>query len=367
VSSSPRILLLSGANGVGRSVLACLVGRRESIRVAATSSTPIGPALFDFDAAYLAPETRRFPDRHAARFGEVLAHFEPDLVIPCRDDDVVFLAEQLHRAPAMAPRFLCGSAAIAAAMFDKLESARFSALHGLPFAPTLATGGDFDAARRFAAAHRLPLVCKPRRGFASQGVRLVIDERQLEQACAQPDHVLQKYLGDAEASHRLLDDIARRGVPLFHSLEESKLSIQAGIAPDGRVTQVFAFENLMRLGRSEGVRVVDDARLVAAGRRWAEAFAGAGWRGPLNMQGHRGSDEGTVIFEYNGRFTGSTVARLLLGFDEVGATLRDWLGISLPPAAAAPACEATATLNWRALDREMAARLQRNGYWSPTE
>ena len=359
----PRILLLSGASGVGRSVLACLEGRRAPVRIAATSSTPVDAALFDYDAVYLTPETRRFPDRYAARFEEVLAHFEPDLVIPCRDDDVGFLAEQRLRAPAMASRLLCGSAAVAAAMLDKLESARFSASHGLPFAPTLAGGGDFDAARRFAAAHGFPLVCKPRRGFASHGVRLVFDERQLEQACARPDQVLQKYVGDAEASRRLLDDIARRGMPLFHSLEQGKLSIQAGIAPDGRVAQVAAFENLMRLGRSEGIRVVDDPRLVAAGRNWAEAFAGAGWRGPLNLQGQRGADTAFTIFEYNGRFTGSTVARLLLGFDEVGGALRDWLGVALPPAAGAPAREATATLGWRVPHRDGAERLRRDGYW----
>ena len=367
MSVRSRILLLSGSSGVGQSVLACLAGRRASIRLAATSSVPNEAAVFDFDAVYLAPETRRQPEAFAARFGEVLANYQPDLVIPCRDDDVVFLAEQRLRAPALARRFLCGDAAVAAAMFDKLESARFSALHGLPFAPTLGANADYDAARRFAAEHGFPLISKPRRGFASHGVRLILDARQLQKACAQTDHVLQKYVGDADKVRQLAEEIASRGIALFHTLEETKLSIQASISPDGQVTQVFAFDNVMRLGRSESVRIVDDAHLVATGTKWAAAFARAGWRGPLNIQGHRGAGGALTIFEYNGRFTGSTAARALLGFDEVGVALRDWLGLVLAPAGPVPAREVIMYPKGRALEPANAERLLREGYWSAPE
>lgn len=363
MSDGPRILLLSGTSLVGQTVLACLTERRGELRIATTSSAPDEPSAFDFDAAYLVPETRRCPEEHAARLAEVLAHFAPDLVIPCRDDDVIFLAGQRASAPAMAHRFLCGEAPVAAAMYDKLASARFCAGHGLPFAPTLGAGEGVEAACRFAAAHGLPLIAKPRFGFASQGVRLILDERQLAQACAQPDVVLQKFLGDAGAVRRLAEDIARLGVPLFHTLEESKLSIQASVAPDGEVTAAFAFANAMRLGRSEAVRSADDAGLVAEGRRWAAAFAGAGWRGPLNMQGHRNADGTMTIFEFNGRFTGSTAARLLLGYDEVGVALRDWLGLAPAPARAA-AHEVRVYPMARALRADWTERLRREGYWS---
>jgi carbamoyl-phosphate synthase large subunit len=360
MSGGPRILLLSGTSLVGQSVLACLADRRSGIRVAATSSAPEEAAAFDFDLAYAVPETRRCPEQHAARFAEVLAHFGPDLVIPCRDDDVIFLAAQRARAPAMARRFLCGDAAVAAAIFDKLDSAGFCARHGLPFVPTLGAGDGLQAARRFAAAHGFPMIAKPRCGFASRGVRLILDERQLAQACAQPDLVLQKYLGDPGAVRQLAADIDRLGVPLFHTLEQEKLSVQASIGPDGEVTDVFAFVNAMRFGRSEAVRCADDARLVAAGRSWAVAFADAGWRGPLNVQGHRNADGTMTIFEFNGRFTGSTAARLLLGYDEVGVALRDWLGFAPAPARAV-ANEVRFYPTARAVRDACAARLRRQG------
>ena len=53
----------------------------------------------------------------------------------------------------------------------------------------------------------------------------------------------------------------------------------------------------------------------------AQAFAGAGWRGPLNIQCQQDTQGTPLIHEFNGRFTGATVDRWLLGFDEVGAAI----------------------------------------------
>ena len=161
-------------------MLAGLAAQRDSIWLATTNSTASEPVLFDFDAVYLTPEVARQPDAYAARFRDLLSDFEPDLVIPCRDDDVSFLADERLRHKAMAPRFLCGDAMVAAAMLDKLESARFSAQHGLPFAPKVEVSSDAEAANLFASTHGFPLIAKPRRGFASRGVRLILNAQQLQ-------------------------------------------------------------------------------------------------------------------------------------------------------------------------------------------
>lgn len=326
----PRILLLSGGSLVGQNVVSCLDGRRDALHVGATNSVADEPSVFDFDTVYLMPPARTDPQGHARRFADVLAHFAPDLVIPCRDDDVSFLARQREQQPSLARRFVCGAACVASAMLDKLDSARFSAAHGLPFVPTLDAHGNLAAARRFAAVHGWPLIAKPRLGFASHGVRLVLDDRQLAQACAAPDLVLQRYLGDAAAVRRAAREIDDAGLPLFFSVEETKLSLQACIAPDGEIGAVFASGNVMRMGRSERVHVIDDAELGRVAREWAGVFARAGWRGPLNMQCQRDAEGVLAIYEYNGRFTGATAARRWLGFDEVGRVLHDWLGQALP-------------------------------------
>lgn len=363
MSAVPRILLLSGTSLVGQNVLACLAGCRPRLTIAATTSAPDEPIAFAFDEVYLTPEVRRQPEAFATRFDEILSLFAPDLVIPCRDDDVSFVATERTRRPALSRRFLCGAEAVAEAMLDKLESARFSARHDLPFAPTLLLDGDLDSARGFAAACGYPLITKPRRGFASRGVRLILDDAQLARACAEQDLVVQKFFGDVGAVHGLAAEIAERGIPLFFTLEDTKLSIQASIAPDGKVTRTFASGNDMRLGRSESVRRVDDPAVRAAAERWAGVFAEAGWRGPLNIQCRHGNDGTLTIHEYNGRFTGATAARQLLGFDEVGVALHDWLGIDF----AAPVLQPAAAVvrypcSW-ALAPEKSELLRRNGCW----
>jgi hypothetical protein len=361
-----RILLLSGGSLVGQNVAASLAHRRASIHLAAASSTADEPILYDCDSVYLTPEVRRDPQAYTARFRDVLENCAPDLVIPCRDDDVSFLATEREAVPAMARRFLCGNAAVAEAMLDKLESARFSRRHGLPFAPTLAVSGDVDAAQRFAARNGWPIIAKPRQGYGSRGVRFILDSAQLARVCVQPDLVLQRYCGDAQAVRRFANETAERGLPLFHSLEDTKVSIQASIAPDGKVTAVFASGNTMRFGRSERVQRIDDPALLDNGRRWAAAFAGAGWRGPVNIQCHRDGDVIT-IYEYNGRFTGATAARRLLGFDEVGMALRDWLDLQLPDAAPAPASEVIRYPVGRTVVPAQAEQLRRDGHWAAPE
>ena len=88
-----RILLISGGSLVGQKVLDALAGRRSGVELVATNSVPTGISLFDFDAVYLTLETVGAPAAFERRFSEILALERPDLVIPCRDDDVVFLAE----------------------------------------------------------------------------------------------------------------------------------------------------------------------------------------------------------------------------------------------------------------------------------
>ena len=358
--------MLSGGSLVGHNVLQTLAGRRDGIVLAATNSVADAPRLFEFDKAFLVPRLSDVtPDVFAERFWQILEQLDPDLVIPCRDEDVAFLAEQALRHTDWQGRFLCGNADVAKAMLDKMDSATFSLRHRLPFAPTLDVADGIEAALVFVRDNGFPVIAKPRRGFASRGVRLLVDEEQVRNACMDPGYILQKYYGDAAPALCYIDDLAEKGIALFQSLEEVKLSLQACIARDGRVARWLATGNTMRQGRSEQVDRYDDAELLSLAHAWAGVFAAAGWRGPLNIQCQRASDGSLGIYEYNGRFTGATAARWLLGFDEVGWTLRDWLGIVLPVSSGHyETSESVVNLPYgQTVACEDADRLRRTGYW----
>ena len=97
----------------------------------------------------------------------------------------------------------------------------------------------------------------------------------------------------------------------------------------------------------------------------AHDFAAIGWRGPLNIQCEKTAAGEMLIHEFNGRFTGATVDRWLLGFDEVGAAIEQFtgrpLGSNAPPPA--PALEAFESLVARSADPRDVAALRQDGDW----
>lgn len=362
-SPHPCVLFLSGASLVGQNVLASLAGRRRGLHLAAINSVAAEPALFDFDEAFLCGNLRDDPQAFAQRFADIMEALQPCLVIPCRDDDVAFLAAQAEARPEHAPRFLCGTRLPAEAMLDKAASATLAQKHGLPFAPTLATDTAPSRLTEFAARHGYPLIAKPRQGFASRGVLLILDQGQLLRLAGRPDYILQAYLGDPDAVRSYVEACARDGVPLFHSFETDKYSIQAFIAPDGNPAGLLATRHAMRQGRSERVTLESDPSLLDLGERCAAAFAAEGWRGPLNIQCQRSTTGDYGIYEFNGRYTGATSARCLLGYDEVALGLAHFGGIQIEAAPGAAAGDVIRLPVSRALDADRIAQLKRDGHW----
>ena len=362
-----RLLVLSVGTHVGQNVLTVLAGRRDSVELIATSSVANEPAVFDCDAVYLVPPTAAEPEAFERRVLDIMARERIDLAIPCRDDDVIALGALRDRRADLAPRLLCGGAEAARVIADKWLSAEFSARHGLPFAPSIADGtAPMRAA--FAREHGFPLIAKPRRGYASQNVFLISNEAQLERALSDESWIVQKFLGDASGIAAYLETLHDRGVPLYHTFQGLKHSIQALIAPDGSTAHVICTRNSNRLRRSKRVEADHDPAAQEIGSRCARAFSAAGWRGPLNIQCQRSAEGTLLIHEFNGRFTGATVDRWLLGFDEVGAAIEQFTGARIGEAStvsnAAPAAlEAFESLVARGADPRRVEALARDGVW----
>lgn len=325
-----RVLLLSGGSLVGQNVLATLAGRRRNLVLIATNSVPDAPLLDQFDAVHHLPPYADGAQAYDERLLAVIDRCTPDLVVPCRDEDAVHLGRIRDGRRLDEARCLCGWTEVALAMLDKLASKGLCDRLGLPYAatiPALASAAERDAfTRRFG----FPIVAKPIRGFASRGVRLLFNEAQVTHWSARDDYLFQEYLGDRGRVAQIVDDEIAHGANLFRSFEASKISLQVRITRGGAVGAVFCSLHSMRLGFSEQVARCTAADAHTLAWRCGEAFAAAGWRGPLNVQCQRDVAGELRIYEFNGRFTGATAARALLGFDEVGETLNDWLDAQLP-------------------------------------
>jgi carbamoyl-phosphate synthase large subunit len=331
VSSAPGstiVLVTSGGSLVGKVVLDCLDGRRHddhrgSLRLVACNSLEGEPQLARFDEVHQMPVTDS--PQWAAAMAALVERLAPDVVIAGRDEDVAALAALAGEVPALERAFLGGSAAMATTFLDKAETAEFARRHGLAFADTVATDAP-DAAAAAAgllARHGFPLVAKPVRGCGSRGVKILTVPGHLQATLAIPGLVVQPFLDSPGPIDLCLDS----GIPLFFDVPEDRLhAVQYAIDRDGRVLGRVAHRARMVRGRCEALWRMDDPELLAMADAVAAAAVAEGWRGPLNVQAKRAAGGGWQTIELNGRFSGGTSARLLLGFDEVTILVNCWVG-----------------------------------------
>ncbi len=325
-----RLLFLSGGSLVGQNILSSLSMRREGLNLMVMNSKADEPAIFEYDTACYCPSLVEAKKEFETVFYEVLADFNPDLIIPCRDEDVAFVSELAELKPHLKSKLLCGDHNVAVSMLDKGLSWEFSKKNKLPFAPTIYSNSDQSDIDNFINEHQYPIIAKPRRGFASRGVKLLVEPNQLKPLIGRDDYIFQKYLGNPEKVSSYVDSVKKEGVPLFHTFEEVKISIQGCIGPNGNIGGIFVTEHIMKYGKSEGVNKSNDQELYKIGKDWIEKIASAGWAGPINIQCQRDQSGKLFIYEFNGRFTGATSGRVCLGFDEVGITLGLWLEKEFP-------------------------------------
>ena len=323
------IFITSVGSLVGRGLLDVLDGRRQQLHLVGGDAAADCPAFAECDdwvQLPLSDDPAFVPAVEA-----VCRERGIDLVLAGRDPDALALAPA-NDDPASPVRGPFAPGPMVAATRDKWETAALCARLGVPFAPSVCTDLP-DAAERAAALVRewgFPLIAKPRHGSGSLGVRVLLDEAQLEHCLAEPRYLLQPFLSPPSADALRLD--TRAGLPLFWEVPVvDSPAVMAVIEPDGTVRGPMCFAVTHRLGRVEEIHRVDDPALHAFAVSAVGAFAAAGWRGPLNLPLRRGPDTWYVI-EINPRFTGGTSGRFHLGFDEVGIALNAWVGREVVPA-----------------------------------
>ena len=318
------LVMLSGGGHTGHNVVGALSGRHQGLRLVACSDIADEPTLFAYDIVHIVPTLSRDPANFESAIIDVLERYQPDLIIPCRDEDVVWTARFANREQGRRWTFLCGAPAIAEMAYDKWLSYVFCRRHDLPFAATFLCGADDERLGTiddFVRAHGLPLVMKPRHGAEGRGIRIVIGLDQARRAASRSGFVLQQYLGEPGATERYLRETAEDGIPLFHSFEGIKRSLQILIGPSGGLLGVYCtlHATTARNARSIAPDSDDDAMTIAL--RCADVLMAQGWHGPMNIQCQRDAAGNLLIHEFNARFTGATEARRLLGHDEVGIAL----------------------------------------------
>ena len=356
------VAMTSVGSLVGQVVLDALEGRRDDITLIGLNESASAPNNFRCDETILVPNTES-PD-FSSSVAKVCNEKMVDLLIPGRDPDIYTLSKLAESDSLGATIAISGCSSMALMMADKAETARFSQEHDLPFADTVATE-SIDAKDRVDSMiqeHGYPLIAKPASGSGSSGVYILRNDHDVNDAIKLPGFILQPYLDPPDQ----IAPLHQVGVPLFWQVREDRLhGVQVLIDSDGNIGPSCSFRSVMVCGRCEYLEQVEDSALTEVAIRYARIVAAEGWRGPFNVQAKRDHHGEWRVIELNGRFSGGTSARRLLGFDEVGWVINKFLGRSaIPEDTVKPSNRIVRLFLDTPLNESAIASLQDSGAWS---
>ncbi len=316
-----KLLITSVGSRVGHAILAALRRTDAPWYVVGVNSVAFCAGPFDCDSAWLVPPTAE-REAFEARLLEAVKAERPALILPGRDDDLPILAAMRERLAELGAFALVGSPEAVEICNDKYRTAKVLRAAGLPFTETAASREEIEA---LLSSCGFPLIAKPRRGFASRGVRVLFDRDDLEAALAcGAEMVVQEYLvpGSWNKARAKITraDVERDGV----LRQEDHVILHTLLGREGKALGVIAAYYDYDHGVTRAMEALLEASLEATARMAAELLGGHGLIGPCNAQGYL-TDESWRIFEVNARCAGHTAVRAAFGFNELEAAWRHFI------------------------------------------
>jgi carbamoyl-phosphate synthase large subunit len=298
-----RTVLVSGASGiVGYGALKALRRHPEKLRLIGTTiyAESVAPAFSDLFVQAPATDAPHYLEWLL----DTIRVQRVDLMIPGIEVDLYKWTDHAAdlRAAGVAP--VLNSPGLVELCRDKWKFYEALCAGGFACAIPSSLETDFDA---LAARFGLPLMLKPRRGFASKGIATVSDRIQFESLASQIGSVLmvQPVVGsdDAEYTTSAFCD-GRGGLSALMTLRR----------------------RLARDGYTEKAEVVSSEPFLATTRALCAHFQPLG---PTNFQ-YRLCEDGARLLEINPRVSSSTSIRTAFGYNECAMAVDFYLDGRLP-------------------------------------
>lgn len=305
-------------SGVGQSVIGSLRLSDLPLTTVGLGTNPFAYGAYECDRYDHTPTI--YADTYIPELIQTCRKHRIDLLIPGMDDEVFILARHEKELRAAGVHAIFSGEQMVALCRDKEVMRRELANVADLFVKSYDRAGFLAALA--AGEVRYPCIAKPRGGFASRGVVILRSEADIDRIT--DDHIVQELaVPAADDPHRAsyMAQIAKGVNPQI-----AEVSIQVVVSPDGKVMGRMASYNKLNNGVPIEIVPYDRSYVWDILDRLTPLFIARGLRGPLNIQG-RLTDTGFKIFEMNPRFTGITGLRALMGFNEVEACVKEWLGI----------------------------------------
>ena len=352
-----RLLLMSVGSLVGTGLLECLesIGR-DRFELIGMNSEAGAVNNFRTDLCYLSPPALQRPAL-LSLLDDLVRRHDPDLIIPTRDDDVVALA---HWASGrQRSRSLVGCAPMAEVIRDKWASYTWAMQKGLPFARSAL---DADGIGRLRDEVGFPLVSKPREGFGSNGVRMLLSDDHVSAALSAGGQVVQEPIDPAPM---LTQEALKAGMPLWFAPVQPGSPLTLCLLEDAGCRFLAAWRSLHVRGAAFDTMLMQDPMLEQLAMDYAQAAWREGWRGLLNIQARMNASGQWVPIELAGRFMGGTNALHKLGVPIVAIVLRQFVPSFDLEAPSTPLFHARAVkqVATHVVHRDQESELRESGVW----
>jgi carbamoyl-phosphate synthase large subunit len=294
-----RILVTGTGGNVAQGILKALVACGLARWIVGTDTNPLSVGLYLVDKGYVIPGAAR--PEFVPQLVDILNREAIDLVLVGADAETIHLAQNRSEIESQTrSQVLVSPPEVVGRCHDKWQTALWFAEQGFSH-PKTVLANDRAGVAALVKENGFPMVVKPRYGFASLGFFIAMDLEELHGA------------------------MARWGslgiVQVFLDNEAEEFTASTFSSRRGQVDATIVLRRELLQGTSYRIEPIFDPSLSQTVRLWAERL---GVLGPANFQ-FRLTPHGPSCFEVNGRFSGTTGVRFLLGYNDVELAIRSFL------------------------------------------
>ena len=305
-------------SGVGQSVINSLRLSRLPIKTFGFGTNPFAYGAYDCNVYDYTLSI--YDDGYIDNLINKCLEHKIDLVIPGLDDEAMLFAQNAHKFEASGIKAIFAGEELISICRDKERMSKDLNKIVNVFVKSYDRNTlteDIESGKI-----RFPFIAKPRGGFASRGIEIIRCKNDISKISE--DHIIQ------ELAIPIKEDpnygYYMRQITKSINPQVSEVSIQIVYDPEGHLMGKMCSYNKLNNGVPIEIVPYDNEYIWSIIDKLTPVLLKLGLRGPINIQG-RITEDGLKLFEMNPRFTGITGLRALMGFNEVEACVKEWLGI----------------------------------------
>lgn len=312
------IAVMSVGSGVGQSVINSCKLSQLPLHTVGFGMNPFAYGAYDCDTMDYVPLI--YAENYVDELVRKCHEHDIDLIIPGSDDEAHILSRNIERIESEGFKVLVSGVNLLDLVRDKERMCDDLT----PIADIFVKSYDIHTIKEALAEKKVdfPLIAKPRAGFASRGVEILLSEDDFVRV--NENHIIQELAVPRQGDplrEAYLKQIAKRVNPQI-----AEISAQVVTDKNGDVLGKMCSYNKLNNGVPIEMVPYEDDYVWSQIDKLLPELKRLGHRGPLNIQG-RWTDNGLRLYEMNARFTGITGWRALMGFNEVETCIKNWLDI----------------------------------------